>query len=691
MSELNAVVSLIAKHMHTGHHWRKGAKGIAIAKRALTRKDVEDHVERGVSVGLCPIAPGTSTTRAALLDLDSHGGETPWDSMVEVAQRLHAALLKAGLEANPYRSTGGNGIHLLMLWDTAQDAYSVRRTINDAIATCGFAHGTKGVAYKQVEVFPKQDSVPADGYGSMWVLPLSGESVSIDPAAWILESYPHTPLISSPVQLYQRPEPKVSSTISADLEEIRSAVEALPAMPDTPFDYERWRNVVFAIHEGTAGSAEGLALAQWYNDNRQRHERPDWLETQVWNHTRDDREAGITAATLFHLARENGWGGSLTALTEGFEDVGAEPPSDVRTAPTESGYTDLSDIDVNPAPDREWLIPGWIAKGVLHMLFARGGVGKSLLSQQLATAIANGADWLGIQATKGTVLGFYCEEDPDELRRRQRAIYRHYKLPSSVGATGMHLQARLGYNNVLVHFDQSRKAKLSDLYHHIAAEIARIQPSLVVLDNVAQMFGGDENNRGMVTQFTNAVSNWARSSAAAVILLGHTSKADAGFSGSTAWENVARVRMVLTPQEDGTSLLELVKSNISPRAELDVVYSDGVMLKFDRRRDTSKVSEQARIDLAKALMRFTEEKQAATSNPRVDSYIVKMVAARGLSRIPEKVLKSTLAAMIGRGEILADKELPWKRPNRMPCYGLVLSPEFVLPDSDGFEVVDDLL
>src|SRR5690606_40948627 len=66
------------------------------------------------------------------------------------------------------------------LWDEQQDAYSVRATLCDILAACGFTNGTSGVAAGQVEVFPKQDAVPADGYGNMFVLPLAGKSVALD-------------------------------------------------------------------------------------------------------------------------------------------------------------------------------------------------------------------------------------------------------------------------------------------------------------------------------------------------------------------------------------------------------------------------------------------------------------------------------------------------------------------------------
>jgi hypothetical protein len=75
-----------------------------------------------------------------------------------------------------FRSSGGKGIHLYLLWDQPQDAYSVRVMLTELLAFFELKPGTGGVAKGQVEVYPKQDAVPADGFGSMFILPFAGKS-----------------------------------------------------------------------------------------------------------------------------------------------------------------------------------------------------------------------------------------------------------------------------------------------------------------------------------------------------------------------------------------------------------------------------------------------------------------------------------------------------------------------------------
>jgi RecA-family ATPase len=93
----------------------------------------------------------------------------------------------------------------------------------------------------------------------------------------------------------------------------------------------------------------------------------------------------------------------------------------------------VSDDLPNPAPStlasllasqrkREWIVPDWIPKGVVSSLSGDGGMGKTLLAQQLLYATGLGGKWLGIDVPAVRGLGVFCEDDEDELHRRHNAI-----------------------------------------------------------------------------------------------------------------------------------------------------------------------------------------------------------------------------------------------------------------------------
>jgi RecA-family ATPase len=64
----------------------------------------------------------------------------------------------------------------------------------------------------------------------------------------------------------------------------------------------------------------------------------------------------------------------------------------------------------------------WIPKGVVSSLSGDGGMGKTLLAQQLLYAAGVGGKWLGLDVPAMRGLGVFCEDDEDELHRRHNAI-----------------------------------------------------------------------------------------------------------------------------------------------------------------------------------------------------------------------------------------------------------------------------
>ena len=171
-----AALTPLVEKLYRGHCWIKTPDGPRHIDEQFTEFMLAEHCAGRKAYGLCPIAPGESTTRVGLLDFDSHKGDTPWEIMWETALNVAFVLEQEGLLPVLFRSGGGNGIHIYVLWDEPQDAYSVRMLLAGVLGQLGLKSGTGGVAKGQVEVFPKQNEVPADGYGSMFVLPLAGQS-----------------------------------------------------------------------------------------------------------------------------------------------------------------------------------------------------------------------------------------------------------------------------------------------------------------------------------------------------------------------------------------------------------------------------------------------------------------------------------------------------------------------------------
>ncbi len=301
----------------------KKSDGSRWTSQPLTRERLAAHCNGGPARGVCPIKAGESVTMVALLDFDSHGGETDWTGMSLAAGRVLDQLeLVHGMSPLVFRSSGGRGVHVYLLWSEPQDAYSVREFLRGVLADAGFRVGTRGVVHGEVEAFPKQNSVGPDGFGNQFILPLAGKSalLRMEECSGLLEEADR-PLqagdwVCSPaVPVLEREEVTPAPTERPE----GLWVDALLAIPNGLNDsasigYDEWFRVICGIHAETGGSAEGLALAQDWSARSPKHD-PAFLETRVWPYIKGAGERGgnaVTGGTIMSLAaRDWGWAAPL--------------------------------------------------------------------------------------------------------------------------------------------------------------------------------------------------------------------------------------------------------------------------------------------------------------------------------------------------------------------------------------------
>lgn len=192
-------------------------------------------------------------------------------------------------------------------------------------------------------------------------------------------------------------------------------------------------------------------------------------------------------------------------------------------------------------PARRFVVDGWLARGTGALLVGEDGVGKSLVAQQLATCVATGRPFLGLEVTQSAALYLTCEDDEDELWRRQRAINQALGLP--INAAPAMLSSLVGWTSVeLGHYDVNDKFQLSPIAEGIVACAKERSAGLIILDNLAHLFPGNENVRRDVATFCAAMERMAIDADATVLLLAHPSKSGAEYSGSTGWSAHVRQR-----------------------------------------------------------------------------------------------------------------------------------------------------
>ncbi len=294
-------------------------------------------------------------------------------------------------------------------------------------------------------------------------------------------------------------------------------------------------------------------------------------------------------------------------------------------------------------PTRKFIVDGWLPAGVVTLNFGDGGVGKTLLTQQLMTATALGRNWCGMAVHPCRSVALFCEDDDDELHRRQEAINRSYgcnyeDLSNMVWTSGV------GQDNTLVEFDMDGRMHLTPAFHSLQKQAVEIKAELVVIDTAADTFGGFENDRRQVRQFlSTALGTLARDIGGAVLMNTHPSrsgmsKAGDMDGGSTAWSNTARSRWSLSRPEIAEGehedrdarVLRKRKSNYgSTGDEIKLRWEAGVLVPKDRPSGFAAMSTEGNADAAflSLLARLTQENRPVSDNIRAGNYAPKMFSA----------------------------------------------------------------
>lgn len=353
---------------------------------------------------------------------------------------------------------------------------------------------------------------------------------------------------------------------------------------------------------------------------------------------------------------------------------GAKPPA--KPAPMDLDYVDFATLAHSSPPARMWTVDKWLAVGTVTALFGPAGVGKSLLSEQLAVAVANGDSWLGLRTIRGPVIGLFCEDDENELKWRAKYIFEAGCHDPAEASRGLHLDARAGKPNALIEVGSDHKVRSSLLLRKLHEQCGEIRPALVILDNIAQMFAGSEIDRGQVTAFCNQLTAIAQAYDCSVLLLGHPAKAaDSEYSGSTAWGAAVRTRLFLERKDDGTLRLSKAKANYSELSEIALEYkSPGLFAPLAAgavASSDSEATEAAKTLLLKAVATYTGREQATSHSPNARNNLLKLMKGDGsLGDTQPRVAANALSALLDSGQLVPNTELSWKDSSRHKARGL---------------------
>ena len=395
--------------------------------------------------------------------------------------------------------------------------------------------------------------------------------------------------------------------------EVREVDVALAHIDNDDWHYDDWVRMAMSI-KGAVGD-EGYEL--WHRWSKRSDKYDDQETDRVWYSIKDVKRVG--AGSIFYMAKENGFD-----IGEFRREEKKDPVVVDQKTGLPAGMYRASEV-TGPVPEREWLLDQWFPKKAVGLLFGQGGVGKTLLVQQLANCIADGEPFMGIQTRKMPVLCVLCEDDKDEIDRRQISINEWRGIEDGFGSApdDLYLWPRVGEDNIVVTFPNAGEDQATQFYEDLtkAVETARGEADeiCVILDNATDFFGGNENARREVNTFIKSYcGNLCTTYNATVILLAHPSlsglASGSGMSGSTAWENSVRSRSYLSREQynDDVRVLSRKKSNYSETGDesnVMLIWESGVLQVPTSQSAVDRIEQRAlKLNIAEAVDRAWKDK-----------------------------------------------------------------------------------
>jgi len=275
------------------------------------------------------------------------------------------------------------------------------------------------------------------------------------------------------------------------------------------------------------------------------------------------------------------------------------PPADdrePREPATHFAVVPVGDLaHTQPAAPTFWW-DRYLPAGVVTLLGAHGGTGKSMIALMLAVCIALGLPLFGIPTRRGRVVFFSGEDGAELVRYRLHWICQRLGVdPASLDGWLHVLDATAGDPTLFheVGIGGKRQGLTTPSYAELREYLGLHHIDVLIVDNASDAFDASEIDRARVRAFMRSLTRIAQEHGGAVLLLAHvdkgTSRGDRqggteSYSGSTAWHNSARSRLYLSRDKDGGALLlEHQKANLGRQAEpLRLSWPEGGVPQVDQ-------------------------------------------------------------------------------------------------------------
>ncbi|MCE6960586.1 AAA family ATPase [Cereibacter sphaeroides] len=341
-----------------------------------------------------------------------------------------------------------------------------------------------------------------------------------------------------------------------------------------------------------------------------------------------------------------------------------------------SRFMSAAELAGLPIPERKWLVRDLVPARNVTLIYGDGGTGKSLLSLQLAVAVVLGSRWIGREVTPGRAVFFSAEDEKDELHCRLADILRAEQAQFE-DIRDLTFRSLAGEDALLASFEGAGKPLIpSSLCQELDDLLAELKPQLLVLDTLADLFPGNENDKAQARQFVGILKGLAIRHDCAVVMLAHPSLSGMasgnGTSGNVAWSGSARSRLYFERiAEEGyeadpdARVLRTMKANYGPKGgEIAVTWRNGVFVADPAETGLDRMAATAKAE--RVFLKLLAE--ATGQGRRVNhaggpTYAPKVFAASpGAEGVKARAFRSAMEALIHNGKVrIAEDGPPSKR------------------------------
>ena len=346
-------------------------------------------------------------------------------------------------------------------------------------------------------------------------------------------------------------------------------------------------------------------------------------------------------------------------------------PSVISDAPKlKLPFIKMSTWDTDPVPERQWAVQDRIPLKQTYLFTGNGAVGKSLVDLQRAVAHVLGKPWLGMPVRQGPAIYMGAEDDTDELHIRLAAILDHYEATfADVIAGGLHLLSYVGEDCILGIPNKCEMIEPTPLCGMLKEAALDIKPAAMMIDTVADVYGGSEIDRGQTTQFVKLMNGIAVAGNCSVAILAHPSVAGmstgTGLSGSTAWHNKVRARAYMKametergdePDPDAKSI-QFMKNNYGRQGDtLQVRWQRGVYVLESAPNSLERLAEDQKVDyrFLQLLNQFRDQDRNLSDKPSANAYAPKVFSEQKGSdgkRINKRHFEDAMQRLFGANKI----------------------------------------